>query len=150
MNLILSIFYCCLFSCLLMVEAESVFAKCAEQYYNTSTDKEILCKITKLAVDANMLKMVDFMNCGLKNLGYYNEGKKEMNVNNVLEGMTELGYSKEQEVKDVIGECKTEFGANITALDYLSCLLIDDKTRREFKMLIMTKEADFLKQNFCS
>uniref|UniRef100_T1E365 Putative short d7 salivary protein n=1 Tax=Psorophora albipes TaxID=869069 RepID=T1E365_9DIPT len=150
MNLILSIFYCCLLSCLLMVEAESVFAKCAEQYYNNSTDKEILCKITKLAADANMPKMVNFMNCGLKDLGYYNEESKQLNVNKIHQDMTLLGYSKEQEMKEVVGEYKTEFVAGITALDYLSCLLIDKKTRREFKMLIMTKEADFLKQNFCS
>uniref|UniRef100_T1E2J8 Putative short d7 salivary protein n=1 Tax=Psorophora albipes TaxID=869069 RepID=T1E2J8_9DIPT len=150
MNLILSIFYCCLFSCLSMVEAESVFAKCAKQYYNNSTDKEILCKFTKLAVDANMPNMVNFINCGLNALGYYQEGSKELNVNKVHQDMILLGYRKEQEMQEVVGECKTEFGVGITALDYLSCLLIDKKTRREFKMLIMTKEADFLKQNFCS
>uniref|UniRef100_T1E2K6 Putative short d7 salivary protein n=1 Tax=Psorophora albipes TaxID=869069 RepID=T1E2K6_9DIPT len=125
-------------------EAASEFQTCTKKSYQPATDKEILCKITKLEVDANMKNMVKFITCGLTNLGYYNQEKKDLNADKVIQDM-----GNEKEVKEVIAECKTEFGTDITALDYLSCLLIDEKTKEAFKKVILSKDANFFKQSFC-
>lgn len=97
-----------------------------------------------------MPKVKEYMNCAFKASGWTDEHGKNFNVPKLVGDMTAYGYNKQKELDEVTTECKTEFGADISAIDYLACLLIDEKTKTEFKMTLMVKEADFFKQKLCN
>nr|AAV90702.1 short form D7 salivary protein SD7-1 [Aedes albopictus] len=138
----------CILLTLCMCNAESHFKNCAEE--QLSDDKPLQCKIKSLQVDGNMPKVKDYMTCAFEASGWMPKGSNKLDTSKIAEDMTPNGFSIKNNLDEVAKECEGEFGAEISAIDYLACLLIDEKTKKEFKMTLMIKEAEFFKQNLCN
>ncbi|EAT41988.1 AAEL006406-PA [Aedes aegypti] len=128
--------------------AVSHFKDCADK--QLSGDKPLQCKIRNLQVDGNMPKVKEYMNCAFESSGWTKDGGKKLDTSKVAQDMVPYGFNVKKELDEVTKECETEFGAETSSIDYLACLLIDEKTKTQFKTMLMMKEADFFKQNLCN
>ncbi|XP_062552433.1 uncharacterized protein LOC134217646 [Armigeres subalbatus] len=132
---------------LYMCNGMSHFQDCANKLL--SNDKTLQCKVSKLEVDGNAPKVTEYMNCAFDGSGWTRNGGKHLDASKVATDMIPYGFNIVNEVGEVTKECEIEFGADISAIDYLSCLLIDERTKKGFRMMLMFKEAEFFKQNLC-
>lgn len=151
MNLLFSlvIFAALLSLCLAQEVTEAHFHDCAEKLIKD--DKDLKCAISKLKVNGTMPKVKEFMNCAFSASGWTDSDGKNLNVDKLTEDLRRRGNKvvvDDALFKQVVKECEST-KAEMSAIDYVTCLMNDKRTSRSFITTLRLREVIFYMQDHC-
>uniref|UniRef100_T1DFE8 Putative short d7 salivary protein n=1 Tax=Psorophora albipes TaxID=869069 RepID=T1DFE8_9DIPT len=128
---------------------DNVFRGCVQELYLKSSDKPIVCRISKFDVDGNIRNIGRFYDCVFVVNNLYKKYTTKLQLDAVVKALKPFGPVSEADVDEVVHQCKEEY-PNITGLEYLTCFLSDAKTKKAFKKLMISSDETFFKKDHCN